>query len=1007
MKKIVVLLSFIMCTSLYAQNTATHNQTDRLFYDALELYDKEKYGSAKEMFELFIQSPGEDLRKIEAEYYSAVCALELFHNDAETRFVVFLEKYPYHVKAGRVGFDVGNFFYRNKNYDKAVEYYTKVEYTSLTGNERNETYFKLGYSYLTKKDFDNALTNFDQCKGAKHKYTFAANYYAGYIEFKKGEYDKALVDLQKSAEHPDYSKLVPVLICNIYYRQGKYEEVIPYAENVLDKKLAGPNTNDVKLILADSYFFTSDFAKANTLFKEYLTSTGTKGLTPDIKYRIGYAAYKTNDYAQSIKMLKDMASDKDSLGQSSAYILGLSYLKSGEKTLATTAMQLSYKSSFNAGITEEALFTHGKLCYELSRFSQATKIFKTYLDQYPKGSRYQESVELLTDSYMGSRDFDDAIQFIEGLKARSMRVNISYQRICYYKGVELFNKANYAGAIEMFDKSLKYPLDKQVHVNALYWKGESYSMMKNYQASIIPYEVLINYGSALENENVNKAYYSLGYSYYYLKDWEKSIKYFKVYLTEKVELKGKKDKYYADAQLRLADLYFVTRRFPEAIKNYDLAKLEATSGVDYILFQMATIQDITDKKEAAYQLYGQIVSQYPTSTYVDKSLLQKGDIDLNARKYEAAISEYTQLINKPIDAKGYKVIALQKRGIAYYNLKQYDKAVADNMRIMEDYITTPEAYNALLSIQQIYQIQGKESDFSEVLTKYQNANPKDTKLKDVEYSNAKGLYSAEKYQSAADAFVKFISRYPDQEEVKEASYLLADSYYRSSQWTKALAQYKEIEAKQDQYYKKSVARQAEIYSTQKDYVNAIKYWNKVLPVATTNRDKANAWNGLMESYFETQKYDSCVWVSQNLIANGTSTPEAENKALLYQGKSYYKKGDLDQASDILLSCLNGAKDVNSCEAHYLLAQISYDKKQYQSSIETLYDFNNIYFNYDYWYGKSFLLIAENYIALNDMFQAKETLKSIVGGAKNTEIKDMAAKRLKEIEGSTVEGSKNE
>jgi hypothetical protein len=38
-------------------------------------------------------------------------------------------------------------------------------------------------------------------------------------------------------------------------------------------------------------------------------------------------------------------------------------------------------------------------------------------------------------------------------------------------------------------------------------------------------------------------------------------------------------------------------------------------------------------------------------------------------------------------------------------------------------------------------------------------------------------------------------------------------------------------------------------------------------------------------------------------------------------------------------------------------------------------------NYDYWVTKTFILLADNYVALNDTFQAKATLQSIIDNYK--------------------------
>jgi len=544
LKKYIFYLAIWMCYTLsYAQNTATHNAQDRLFFDGTELYDKQKYVAAREMFRQFIQHNRTDEKSVEAEYYIALCALNLFNDDAEYLFSKFIADYPNHVKAGRAGYDLGCFFYNNKKYDKAIEYFDKADVEMLSGNEKSELYFKSGYSFFTKKDFTSALERFNQCKASRHQYTYAANYYAGYIEFKNAEYDAALADLNKAAENAEYKKIVPILIANIYYRQGKYDELIPYAEGVLKDKSAGPNTNDIKLILADAYFFKQDFAKSTPLFKDYLTSTGNKNLNPDMRYRIGFSSYKSEDYKQAVEVLQPISSDKDSLGQSSAYILGLSYLKSNNKPSALIAFDMAQRSSFNAPITEESLFLLGKISVDQGNFTDATGRLKTFIDRYPRSSHHQEAAELLSESFLGSRNYDEALTYIDNLKFHNARINTAYQRIAYYKAVELINKNNYVDALGMLDKSTRFSFDKAIYANAYYWKGECYSLEKRYHDALEAYSIASQQISSLQNTNVVKAHYGSGYAYYYQKKWEPAIQQFLTFLTLEVEKKGKGDIY--------------------------------------------------------------------------------------------------------------------------------------------------------------------------------------------------------------------------------------------------------------------------------------------------------------------------------------------------------------------------------------------------------------------------------------------------------------------------------
>ena len=54
-------------------------------------------------------------------------------------------------------------------------------------------------------------------------------------------------------------------------------------------------------------------------------------------------------------------------------------------------------------------------------------------------------------------------------------------------------------------------------------------------------------------------------------------------------------------------------------------------------------------------------------------------------------------------------------------------------------------------------------------------------------------------------------------------------------------------------------------------------------------------------------------------------------------------------------------------------------------------------NYDYWVAKSFILLADNYLALKDKLQAKSTLLSIIDGYEGKdEIVAIAKEKLAKI-----------
>ena len=101
----------------------------------------------------------------DAEYYSAVAALKLFNSDAEYRMVMFISSHPESPRLNDARLLLGDYFYQNKNYRKAVTYYESVNRQELKGDKLTEYFFRLGYSLYIKGDQSRALADVFRDKG--------------------------------------------------------------------------------------------------------------------------------------------------------------------------------------------------------------------------------------------------------------------------------------------------------------------------------------------------------------------------------------------------------------------------------------------------------------------------------------------------------------------------------------------------------------------------------------------------------------------------------------------------------------------------------------------------------------------------------------------------------------------------------------------------------------------------------------------------------------------------
>ena len=180
-----------------------------------------------------------------------------------------------------------------------------------------------------------------------------------------------------------------------------------------------------------------------------------------------------------------------------------------------------------------------------------------------------------------------------------------------------------------------------------------------------------------------------------------------------------------------------------------------------------------------------------------------------------------------------------------------------------------------------------------------------------------------------------------------------------------------------------------------------RHFKKLGGVAGNKKEQHTAWNGLMESYYLLAEYDSADVFANKILRQGNINANAQNKASLYLGKTAMARGNYESAKDEFLTTLNTAHDEFGAEAKYLLGEIFYLSREHKQCYETLLALKSDFSAYDEWVGKAYLLLADNFLATGELFQAKGTLKSLVDNFPRQDIRDAAREKLKAIEGEEL------
>jgi tetratricopeptide (TPR) repeat protein len=972
-----------------AQQTQVFASDERHFQEGLELFDRGQYGAAQEAFRQYLATepvhssqagPTAGDRTADAEYYYAVSGLYLSHPDAEGLILDFAAKHPAHPQAASAYFELGKFYFDQKDYEGAIRYFTKVAPNNLSNDQRAEADFKLGYSYFEQKDYEKSRLLFDRNKQVQSQYKYASSYYAGYLGYRAGDYAAARADLGVAEQNDAYKPVVPAIITQIFYKEGNYDGLIGYATKALQNTPPPQNSDEIQLLVGDAYYQKQQYKEAAEYFDKYAAVHKNK-IEPALQYKIGFANYKMGDFPGAIASLKNVAVLRDSLGQNAAYHLGLSYVQANQKPQAVTAFDAARQSTFDKAIAENATLRLGQVQYEQGNLPEVINVLKDFRKKFPRSKNQPIVDDLLSNSFLASTDYNQALTYLEGIDDRSAKLDATYQRVAYSQAATLYNNGNYGEALPLLDKSLKYPSDDALRAAAEVLRGEIYSVGQKYPDAITAYVAAARSArqggvTPEEKDFEQKARYGLGYAYYNTKQYDRARPQFQAFLND--DAAKPSDPNYYDATLRLADTYYVAKSYTQALPLYDKVITANAADKDYAYYQKGRTLGLMGRREEANSTLTALLKTSPNSRYAEEAVYQQAQLSFEAGEYQPAADGFSKLIdNRPNSSLIPQ--ALQKRGVAYANLQQQDKAVLDFQKVLADYPRSEAASQAIYSLQESLTALGRTEEFDAALASFKVQNPDSKATESVEFEAAKSLYLAEKYQPAILRLESYLKQYPDSPLGPDARFFLADSYLKTGDKQQGLTRLRAVLTEgKTEFLNRAVGRLADLEFENKNYAEAAKLYERLRGASTNRREIANATLGQMRSLYETGDYAGTRRVAEELRAQAGATANANNAALLYLGKASFRTESYDQAVTELTAAITAApNDVNGAEAQYFLAEAFFKQKKNEQAITEALKVNSNYSSYPLWQGRAFLLVADVYAADGDNFQARGTLNSLI------------------------------
>lgn len=996
---LTVLTTSVMTVSLFAQKTNIYLHEDAEFKKALELFEKEKYGAARRSFEKVIATHNKpnDLLKEDAEYYTGVCAIELFNKDGQLLLREFVKEHPGHPKVKRAAFYLGKYNYRKEKYEEALHWFSQSDIYELNKNEKDEFLFKQGYSLLQLDSLKEAKKNFYEIQDTASKYHIPALYYFSYITYTEKSYETALQGFLKLTTDETFGSVVPYYIAQIYFLQKKYEKVIEYAPPLLDT--AGRRVPEIARIMGESHYRLSHFREAIPYLKRYEKEAGL--MNRHDAYQLAYCLYRTNETADAIKYFKQVATaDQDSLTQNALYHLGDCYVKTGNKQFARGAFDIAAGMDHDRKIKESAHFNYAKLCYELSfnPYSEAINAFQDYITKYPNSVYIDDAYEFLVNAYMTTRNYEQALASIESIKALSDAMKPSYQRIAYYRGVDVFNGRVplYEEAIKLFDKSHLYNYDKQLTALAHFWKGECYYRLGDFDKAIANYIAFTMQPGAFSLAEHDRVYYNTGYAYFKKGQFNEAGTWFRKFLASGTA-KTNQDMA-ADAIVRTGDAYFMLRNYSNAIQFYSDAIAMKHSSVDYAIYQRSLAYGLTQQYEQKVAGLENLLNTFPNTSYAAASKFELGETNFKHIKNTPQALVWYKKVNDEHPASNYANKSLLQTGLAYYNLNQPDEALNAFDRVVK-MGTNENTAEALNFIERIY-IAKEDVDGWERYLKGMGVDYSSASSDSVRFEIGKSNYLKKDCDRAIKNFEDYLAKYPTGIFSLEANFYLAQCEFRKGNTENALKSYEFVLTKQQsEFYPQALQNAAAIYYSDKKFEQALDKYKGLETIAESPAEILFSRSGQMRCAFYLKQYDAAIVHANNVLTSEKLSDELKQESHFIIGRSSFETEKFDMAESELAIVKDMQGNEMAAEAFYHIAYIQYLKARFRESEQTIFEFINKNPAYPFWMAKALILLSDNYVILGDNFQAKHTLNTIIENSDIKDIVEQAKEKLNRIEES--------
>lgn len=992
--RLLLLLFLMIITTVSAQKSEIYTNDLEAYYQAISLYNNKQYLSAQIIFEkVKWENHGQEVQS-DCAFYNAMCAIKLNQSNSDVLMENFILDNPTSAKLNIAYIEIAQHYFEQGSFTESLKWFEKVDESGLSNDDIDKFNFQKGYAFFAAKNKSQATTYFNKVINSKI-YAAQAKYYLGFMAYEGDDYKNANKYFDQVAEDEKYKEKLSYFQADMSFKSGNFQKAIDLGSVALAKSNA-LEKSELNKIIGESYFNLNEFDKAIPFLNQYKGKKGKWNNTD--YYQLGFAYYQQNDFENAITQFNKIIDGNDSVAQNAYYHLGQSYLKTNRKQQALNAFKNSSEMIFDLKIQEDAFLNYAKLSYDIGNSYQSVPdVLTSFLNKYPNSPSKTDVETLLINSFITSKNYKGALELLE--KNKSFANKQAYQKVTFYRGIELFTDGNYQEALSMFKKSIGEQQDAKFTSRATFWKGETEFVLDNFNESLISFKQFMAFSESKNTSEFKNINYNIAYSYFKLKEYDQAGDFFQAQIEavkdDKIRLN--------DAYLRLGDSRFVTAKYWPAMDAYNKAIDLKSIDADYAAFQKAISYGFVSKNDKKIDDLNKLIATYSKSQYRDDGLFELGNTYVAEKNYDLAIKTYDQLLTE-FKKGSYASKSILRQGLIYYNTEKDDLAIAKFKKVAAEFPKSPEALEAVSTARIIYVDNGKVDEYATWVRTLDFVSVTDAELDNDTFEAAEKQFLQNNTKQAIAGFSSYVSKFPNGNHALNANFYLAQSYYADGLEANSVTNYEYVISKsRNEFTEQALARLAEIHIKSNDNTKLVPILKRLETEADFPQNITFAQANLMKTYYEQKDYVNAVLYADKVLSNPKTDDKVKSDAQIIIARAAFNSNDLPKARQAYTKLLTIAKGELAAEALYFDAYFKNSDGKFDESNTVVQKLTKDYSGYKYFGAKGLVVMAKNFYGLKDSFQATYILDSVI---KNfTSFPDVVEEAQKELDSIKTEEAK--